>query len=118
MNDQLQQALVELCTKLGTSVEHLWGVLIKQAMLDGIANTFIIMVWTLFSIWSFKLIQRKTIFIDEDHPSDWKDEGKFMAWILWGIIVFIFLITICCSLPSIMSSFINPEYWALKQIIK
>jgi len=34
MNDELQKELAGLAAKLGVSVEHLWGVLVRQAYID------------------------------------------------------------------------------------
>jgi len=38
MNDKLQNVLAELAAKFGTSVDHLWGVMLKQAVLSGIGS--------------------------------------------------------------------------------
>jgi hypothetical protein len=35
VNDELQKELAALAAKLGVSVEHLWGVLVRQAYIDG-----------------------------------------------------------------------------------
>lgn len=35
MNDKVLEALQTLAEKLGVTAEHLWGVLLKQAPIDG-----------------------------------------------------------------------------------
>jgi hypothetical protein len=39
MTDEFNKQLAELASKLGISVEHLWGVLVKQAYIDGISSS-------------------------------------------------------------------------------
>ena len=122
MNEQLQQALTELCAKLGTTVEHLWTVLIRQAYISGVVDLFAILIWTLFCVWSFRFAQKKTTVPEKTQGdqylmADWEEEGKVIAWVVWGAIVGIFLLTAGCSASSIIGSLFNPEYWALKQLI-
>lgn len=38
MNDNTRQLLEQLAVKLGTTVEHLWGVLIRQAPVSGLIS--------------------------------------------------------------------------------
>ena len=122
MNEQLQQALTELCAKLGTTVEHIWGVLIKQAYITGAVNIAVIIGWALFCIWSYRLVQKKTTVpkktTEDNYPSaDWGEEGKVIAWIFWGFITGLGICIAGCEASSIIGSLFNPEYWALTQIV-
>ena len=38
MNQQLQQELADLASKLGTTTEHLWNVLVRRAYIDGFTH--------------------------------------------------------------------------------
>jgi hypothetical protein len=38
MSDELHKELAALAAKLGVSVEHLWGVLVRQAYIDGLSS--------------------------------------------------------------------------------
>ena len=40
MSDELNKELAALAAKLGVSVEHLWGVLVRQAYIDGLGTDF------------------------------------------------------------------------------
>jgi len=50
MSEELNKQLAELANKLGVSVEHLWGVLIKQAYIDGISSLATVLVCLLLVI--------------------------------------------------------------------
>ena len=122
MNEQIQQALTELCTKLGTTVEHLWTVLIRQAYISGITNIVAITIWTTVCVWSFRFIQKKTTVpqkteTDQYPVADWHDEGKGIAWIIWGLATILFLLTAGSWASDIIGSLFNAEYWALKQLL-
>ena len=122
MNEQLQQVLIELCEKLGTTVEHLWTVLIRQSYISGISDVVSILMWTLFCLWSYRLIQKKTTVPPETKANpypdaDWEEAGKVIAWMIWGSMTGIFLMIVGCSLSTIIGALANPEYWALKQLI-
>lgn len=116
MNDQTTQLLQQLATKLGTTSEYLWGVLIKQAPIWAGFATGLIVVSLIGSIVFGFLTYKFCIKASEnDKASDF----------LIGCISCIFL-TICTvcflvnlgEIPLIIAGFNNPEYWALKQIIK
>jgi hypothetical protein len=113
MNTELNKLLVELAVKLGTTVEYLRKVLIKQALISGTCDLLACGGWIVLCIWLYKLIQRKT---SGDDP-EWGDEGTALAWIIWGIFVLGSAIIIGYNLGTILASLLNPEYWALKQII-
>jgi hypothetical protein len=38
MSEDLNKQIAELANKLGVSLDHLWGVLIRQAYIDGISS--------------------------------------------------------------------------------
>jgi hypothetical protein len=38
MDDKTFQALTNLATKLGTTAEHMWGVLLRQAPITGVID--------------------------------------------------------------------------------
>ena len=122
MNEQLQQALTELCAKLGTTVEHLWEVLIKQAYISGITNTIVIAIWTVALVFGFKFVHRKTTVPpkteENEYPSaEWEDEGKVVSWCIWSFFLIIIISVIGCEAEGIIGSLFNPEYWALTKLI-
>lgn len=117
MNQQLSKLLEKLATKLGTTTEYLWGVLLRQARISATITLFYLILFTTIGIILFKL-HRKFIKTDaRDHNLYYHQEelGVIMAVaaILWGI-CFAWSV---CSLPNIFNGYTNPEYWALKEIL-
>jgi hypothetical protein len=116
MNEQTAKLIEELASKLGTTAEHLWGVLVRQAPISAVTDILtsiliILLIWV-----SLKFVQRKTR-ETEDAPADWDEEGALAAWVIWGIASIIAILCVLCDINYIIAGFANPEYWALKQIL-
>lgn len=109
MNEQTGKLIRELADRLGTTAEHIWGVLVRQALISGITNLIVCAAWCVFIAWGYRLLRRKT--------KGWETEGLALAWSLWCIVAISMIIIAGCSLESIVAALINPEYWALKQVI-
>lgn len=109
MNPEIIKVIETLAAKLGTTAEYLWGVLIKQAPISGMCDIlgFVIVGSILFCLY---ILVRKTEYADSD--------AEITSWGGLGIASLIVLIALLTTLTDIISCFANPEYWALKQIIK
>jgi hypothetical protein len=96
---------------LGTTAQQLWVLQVKQAYITGVSY---ILAWILYVL--------VTCFIWKNINKVWErfnfnNEGMICTGIIMGIITILFFF----SLPSpkeILTIFINPEYWALGQVIK
>lgn len=114
MNEQTTKLIEQLAAKLGTTTEHLWGVLLKQAPMSSGISATMLAVFLLVLILSARWLKRNEL--SKDDADDMM--GKVLCWILWGVMAFMLSCFIYDSLPMIIAGFFNPEYWALKQIIK
>ena len=122
MNETTDKLIRDLAEKLGTTADHLWGVLCRQATISGVTNLLVIGVWAILLVCAFKFVQRKTttpLKTEEDrYPrAEWNEEGKAVAWVVFGAATIITVLTAGCNLEYIIGSLLNPEYWALKQIV-
>lgn len=121
MNEQTEQLIRELADKLGTTAEHLWGVLIQQALITGIVDTVAMLVFGVIIVRLFIFVKAKTTERAETATSyaraDWEDEQAVGAWLGWGVLAFTFSLVLAGSASMTMAAFLNPEYWALKQIL-
>lgn len=117
MDGQTMIILEKLAEKLGTTVEHLWGVLVNQAPISAAVDMLItIILWVLAVLWLRKV--RENTKKNEDGYKEWDYEPAGFAWIcVFALFVISFMVTVS-SLPLIVAGFANPEYWALKQLIK
>lgn len=114
MNDNTIRLLEQLATKLGTTVEHLWGILVRQAPVGATCELASCIALTVVVWWLIRRVTRM------DFKSMDDDMRGFFLFILWlGIVC---VVGWCLSnwdrsLPLIIAGFFNPEYWALKQIL-
>lgn len=141
MNDTAALVINTLAEKLGVTAEHLWGVLVKQALISGLCGLvgFIASVGALW--WAAAWIRSKTsVARNEDRwgppapegwgkrhaaagpqPCDagpeWGTGGAIVAWVVWGLMAFLTLLEAENALPLAISAFVNPEYWALQQVL-
>lgn len=106
--------LEKLAEKLGTTAEHLWGVLVYQAPISATADIFILIILWLFAVVWLRTVREKT----KKGGNGWDYEPAGLAWIVVIVSFVVSFIITANSLPFIIAGFTNPEYWALKQIIR
>ena len=116
-------ALIEkLAAKLGTTAEHLWGVLLHQAPISGAVDLATVVVMVLMAIILFRFVRSKTTPPDrtyeQQYPhAEWEYEGAGVAWLLTIICLVMVGIVVVELAQSIVAAFLNPEYWALSRIL-
>jgi hypothetical protein len=123
MDEKTLQALTALANKLGTTAEYLWGVLLKQAPLTGAINMLLTAAWVIGAVMWCRFVVRKTTkpkATEEDrYPhADWDSEPAFFAWVAAVLVALIAGLTVSSSLATTVAALVNPEYWALRQILK
>lgn len=112
MNEQTVKLIQELSDKLGTTAEHLWGVMVRQAPISGVIGLLIDVAAILLLMIGWKKLSK----INFDKWDD--DFGKGALYAALIVATLVSIIGIASSLPTEISGIINPEYWALKQILK
>lgn len=116
MNEETIKLIETLAAKFGTTTEYLWGALVKQAPISGVCDTIICVVLIVGLIVSARILKSKFTEL-EDGFTDWREDFMVPAWITWSVVAFIVGLIVCCSFPTTIAAFVNPEYWALKQLI-
>jgi len=113
MNEKLENILIELAEKLHTTVEHLWGVLVTQAVYQ---NFISIIIWSLFSIGSLIVVgfTGKSFF---KACRDDKFNNSVPFFVIAAVIAVICLTAGTTNLNDWITAILNPEYWALKQVL-
>ena len=114
--NELTTLLEKLALQLGTTVEYLWEVLIKQAHVFAIQY---IVCWIILIIGSvlFYIFLKKTV---EGYESDGWDETitwHIVPTVLLGVVVFVLLVKNLVQTGIFITAIINPEYWALQEIL-
>ena len=112
-----EEFLVTFAEKIGTTVDKLWGALLKQAPISGTIDIILYLIMLLVSIVAFKFISKKTTAQEGERYADWEGEEIVFAWATYWIIVGVMALVFLCNVGSTIAAFFNPEYWALMQIV-
>ena len=112
------ETLQMLADKFGTTVEHLWKVMIKQAPLSSTIDLAVITGWIISFVVAFRFVQMKTKEPEyEDYQkAEWSEEGACIAWIMIAVMGFFVFIIAGCGIEDIITGYFNPEYWALMKL--
>jgi hypothetical protein len=108
-----------LSEKLGVAAGHLWQVLVKQSIAEGIASLLIAIFCTFVLVISIKVMRWVWLNAPKDpaYDHDWKPRFLF-AHTVAGIAALASTITGLCSLYTGVLQLVNPEYGALKIILE
>lgn len=111
MNEQTIKLIQQIADKLGTTAEHLWSVLIRQAPIYSITGLMEDVAFFLLCFFMWKWISK----IQFDNWDS--DFGKGAVYAVALVISAFFFFAIGSNLSLEMAGFFNPEYWALKQVM-
>lgn len=113
MNPETLQVLRELADKLGTTAEHLWAVLVRQAYYQGWYSLAEVVMFAMFAVVAGYRSQRAYRWVhDEDG-----DEIGWLPVVTFGLAAAIMLGCMMCSIQQAITCFGNPEYYALHEIL-
>lgn len=116
MNDNTEKLIRELSDKLGTTADHLWHVLVKQAPITvwlDISQCALLILLMFLAVKGMKILHKKY-----DETNDLDHPVYVAGWFATVILASFTLFAIVSSVNEIPTAIFNPEYWALKQIIK
>ena len=119
MDDKTETLIRELADKFGTTVEHLWGVLVKQAVIEGVYSLLLCVIWSAVCYASANLIRNlsnKSASAEGSQDPALSVDALVFSWIAWALVTLLVLCFVCTKLLYV-GWIINPEYWALKQIL-
>jgi len=120
MSEELSKQLAELANKLGVSVEHLWGVLIKQAYIDGISSLATVLVCLLLVIvivYAFLYFRRRFRNTPaQESPQPFGVLVEPFGFVIVGIALLFIGALACDNFYWVISDFFNPEFYALRHL--
>lgn len=109
MNNETLVALEKLATKLGTTSEYLWSILLKQAPIDGCISILVVLLMfvaaVILSIFSKNLSKK----LDEKA----RNVVRIISVAMWIFAI----IGSLAIFPEAIIAIVNPEYWALSKIL-
>jgi len=120
LNKETADLLRDLASKIGVTVDHLWGVLVKQAPIYG---------WTILSLgipllfgWIFWFRWlgwlERTINSKKEKHQYYESDPHYVGAVVSAILLVTGTLIWVFNLPTVFGCLFNPEYWALKQIWK
>jgi hypothetical protein len=113
MSDDLQKEIAQLAQKLGTTVDHLWSVLVRQAPIDSTVFflTMAAMAGVTYALW--RLFSKSKV-NSENHQGECV---KLIAMVLFGLMLAATFVVLTSGLSNAIAGFFNPEYWALQDLL-
>ena len=115
MNEQTNQLIRELAEKMGTTTEHLWGVLITQAPIS--ASVDLTLICLMFFV-SAGLFYHSAGLKNKSSRSFSNEDAAFICKIFGYVMLLVGCLALLGCANTIIAGFVNPEYWALKQIMQ
>ncbi len=102
-----------LAERFGSTVEHLWSLMIRQAYIEGITMLLFIVALTFVTFRAFKWFTTVATVHPDTHSMTESDTGitvvgGFCLWFLW--------LAAAINFTSMLTALINPEFYALKQV--
>jgi hypothetical protein len=119
MNKETTELIDKLASKLGTTAEHLWGVLVQQAPISASTNLALLIVMIIIVIVcvrQFRTHLPKSSGPGE--PDNMHDVFVVMSIIVGSIVLIALCVVTIQSATMIAAGFFNPEYWALKEVLE
>ncbi len=135
---QLDSVLAELAKKFNVTADQLWSVMVAQAKIEAIlgiisftASSIAVYLCYCFFRWSFERVEWKDRYYDDANHQHhgtrwekWDDESSpkvatyGTTYCVITIAVLIFFVICLVNLYWVVTALVNPQYWALKQIIR
>ena len=112
MNPETVNTIINvLAEKLGTVPSELWGSLLMQAKISAINCILYLIIMTPISLYIYFNFNRWIENLSRDYYSE--------AKILFGsLTLIVFIVSLPFVLPNIITALLNPEYWALEQLLR
>jgi hypothetical protein len=129
MNEQALNILQDLATKLGTTVDLLWSVMVAQATVAIVQWFAYFVVFVIGAIMTRHLFRKGMIVIGETKPDTYygrpatpilkfeEDPVLTLTAAIIGGITALLGLTALFGIDSVITAALNPQYWALQQIM-
>ena len=122
MEEKAFEYIDAIAANLGVAAEHVYGALLKQAVVSGLRSVVYIIIGLAVSYVIIKIL--KTVYSDVKEGEDgiFADSygvslGGVFALIFGGIAIILMFFAIMSDISNATTALLNPEYWALKEIL-
>lgn len=104
------QHIDALANKLGGTAQFIFELYVRQATVSGVTCTILMLSFLIISIF---LVKRVWILPQENVS----DDHEFVLWIATVIAVAITVLMFLLATETVVTSLVNPEYWAIHKIL-
>lgn len=115
--EELTTMLTGLADTLGTTVEYLWPVLIKQAGVQILIITLTILIGTIIIIITGLYIRYVMRNWENIKQTDTEIVYVMIAALFGGLSFLLIMQIVFFSIPELITVYYNPEFWALQKIL-
>lgn len=139
--DKIMPYLEQLAQKLGVAIEHLWSVLVRQSLVEGISQLVLCTLYIILTILIIKYSPKLYKFCDDkykDLQEDRKKNGtgysgsystsstmedffgflRGFSVVVFGAFLIVFVMLSIVNLTEGIKYVANPEYYALQKILE
>lgn len=112
MNKETLAVVEALAKHLNTTAEHLWGVLVAQAGITAITDgVLLVAMWGVIITYLLHFNKLSKLWNDADTAGS-------ILFVVGGAVSVILALCQFATLSELLTCLLNPEYWALQQILK
>lgn len=122
MEEKAFEYIDAIAANLGVAAEHVYGALLKQAMVSGLRSVVYIIICLAVSYAILKMFKRIYADVKEGEDGIFVDSfgvslGGVLALVFGGIAIILMFFAIMSDISNATTALLNPEYWALKEIL-
>ena len=117
MTTELSKQLAELAARLGVSVDHLWGVLVRQAYIDGFSSLTTTLVCGMLAVgvvYGFRHLRKN--YAAAEKKELWIYPPPPLDLFFLGVVLLMLLMIASTNFYRAVSDFFNPEFYAFQQL--
>lgn len=122
MEEKAFEYIDAIAANLGVAAEHVYGALLKQAMVSGLRSVVYIIICLAVGYAIIKGLKRIYYDVKEGEEGFFVDSfgislGGVFAIITGGVAIIILFFAVMSDISNATTALLNPEYWALKKIL-
>ena len=122
MEEKAFEYIDAIAANLGVAAEHVYGALLKQAMVSGLRSVVYIIICLAVGYAILKMFKRIYADVKEGEDGIFVDSygvslGGVFALVFGGIAIILMFFAIMSDISNATTALLNPEYWALKEIL-
>ncbi len=118
MEQSVYDILSQVASTLGTTVEMLWGVLCRQALIEGISHAGLILIGASIALYGLPKLRRWAAESAKAGNESFDEALPIVKIIVTALVSLITLIVTAITLHVVLTKIVNPEYHALKYILR